>query len=93
MTRDSQWVGSDSFFYNSNGSNLVPNYLPIGWQVYPGTNEVNSFIYELTMNVYDPEQLMSTAFRTLHLRASYSCFLKALADNGFGLRGYELMRV
>jgi hypothetical protein len=44
---------------------LVADDLPMGRKVYPGANEASSFIYELTRNVYDPEQLMSTAFRSM----------------------------
>ena len=44
-TRVSNWVSSDSFLYNSDGSNLVIDYMPRGRQAYLDTSEVNSFIY------------------------------------------------
>jgi hypothetical protein len=73
VTRVSNWVNSDSFLYNSDGSNLDIDYMSHGRQAYLDTSEVNSFIYGSTRNVYDPEQLMSTAFRTMRPCMPYSC--------------------
>jgi hypothetical protein len=72
-TRVSNWVGIDSLLYNSDALNLVIDNMPRGRQAYLDTSEVNSFFYGPTRNVYDPEQLMSTAFRTMRPCRPYSC--------------------